>query len=228
MKHIKIHILLLLLFVSSFAAFAQSNIPRDMPKEMYIGSSGKSGKEAILIIPKEDNSIPNSYRNFTDDNLDEFDRKMKERAWERDDTAWERATTINTVESYKRYTVQFPAGAHIAEAKCRLVDVSIDEMLHDAHNRLPDIECDEPDDNSPTSTLEIKNNTGLALTVYYSNGFSDRNSVLIYPDCTASITIENGDYKLAATVPPKHIHPYAGQTSFSGGHYKIAFYIVYR
>lgn len=220
-------VLFLLQLATCIVAYAQLTIPRDMPKDMYPGGAGKAGKESLLMIPKADNSIPSEYKNYSDDNLEEFDRKMKERAWERDDTAWERACAMNTVLAYERYSAMYPNGAHIAEAKCRLVDANITEMLNNAHTELPDIECIETDEESETSTLLIENHTGLPLTIYYS-GFEDKSRVVIPENGSTTLVLENGEYKLAASVPPKHIRPYAGKTTLYGGKYKVGFWIVYR
>ena len=77
-----------------------------------------------------------------------------------------------------------------------------------------------------TSEIVIDNNTDYALTVYYSG--TSFKSILIPIGGKATFTVENGDYKIAASVPPAYIRPYAGKTEFVGGRYEIGFWVVQR
>lgn len=222
----KIKILLAaLLALACFGAAAQTTIPSEIPGGKSFGSSGKSSLEKMLDSRMDTkNSMPYGYRNYSDDKLDEMDKRMKDRAWMIEDTAWDRACELDNKESYQRYSVMYPNGAHVAQANCKLIDFKIAETLANAHSELPNIKHTEEDEDSPESTLVIQNNTGMILTVYYSGDKSDQ--IVIQPDAVATVTIDNGPYKLAAFVPNPRIRPYAGKTSFNGGRYEIGFWIV--
>jgi len=182
-----------------------------------------------MMIPKDNNveaGIPRDYKGYSDEDLSELEMQMKERDWSREDTAWMRACQINTQASYARYIAMYPSGEHFPQASARLIEAKVAETLANAHNELPQIERIEEDDDSPTSTLIIRNHTGMSLTVYCSGEQSK--SVVIAPGARDFITVKNGPYKLAATVPPSHIKPYAGVTSLGGGKYEIGFWIVTR
>lgn len=181
--------------------------------------------EKMTGSPVEANpSIPHGYRDYNDDKFDQLEKEMKERQWQSEDTAWIRACELDSRQSYETYISRFPQGAHVSDANCRLIDKKVDETLANAHDKLPNVKLVEPDDNSPTTTLSIKNNTGYPLTVLCSG--SDKKSVIIPVDGTRDISFTNGDYKIAASVPPAYIRPFAGVSSFYGGRYEIGFWVV--
>lgn len=191
------------------------------PKSITSGTIDKmiGGK-----VDAPDPSIPYGYKGYNDERLDELDKQMKERQWQSEDTAWKRACELDTRLSYETYITRYPQGAHVAEANNKVIEKKVDETLANAHDNLPNIKYIEPDEFSPTSTLSIKNNTGYPLTVYCSG--SDKKSVIIPVDATRDVTVTNGDYKIAASVPPGYIRPFAGQTTFYGGTYEIGFWVV--
>lgn len=219
-----ISLILGLMMVSS-AAFAQSAL--ENPGKRLGSHSSMAGLEKLDIpMTGPSSSKPTGYKGYTDESLEEFNRNMKEQEWGREETAWVRASELNSSKAYERYMAMYPYGAHVPEATVLLVQAKVDETLANAHSKLPDIKRIEEDDDSPETTLIIQNNTGLTLTVYCSG--TDNKSVIIPVDRKASITFKNGDYKLAATVPPAYIKPFAGQTSFQGGVYEIGFWVVSR
>lgn len=212
-----------LVLFGSTAALAQI----ERPGQKFNGRAGMTGigKEATLLVPPDSRgSVPSGYKDYQDDGLNDLNQKMKEREWGSEDTAWRQASDSDSSQAYERYLAIYPNGAHAAEATVRLVSAKVNETLANAHNELPEIKQTSSDEFSPTSTVMVQNNTGYPLTVYCSG--TDNRTVVIPPDKKAAITIKNGQYKLAATVPPSHIRPYAGQTSFSGGEYEIGFWVV--
>lgn len=190
------------------------------PKSITSGTIEKMAGSAVDVNP----ALPYGYKDYNDEKFDELDRQMKERQWQTEEGAWKRACELDTRLSYETYITRFPQGAHVAEANSRMIARKVDETLENAHEKLPNIKCLEPDENSPTTTLVIKNNTGYPLTVYCSG--SDKKSVVIPVDGTREVTFTNGDYKIAASVPPAYIRPFAGQSSFYGGRYEIGFWVV--
>lgn len=219
----KISVLILGLALFSQAAVAQI----ERPGQKFNGRAGMTGigKEATLLVPPDDKgAVPSGFKDYNDDSLDQLNQKMKEREWGSEDTAWKAASDTDSSQAYERYLAIYPNGAHAAEATVRLVSAKVNETLANAHNDLPQVKQTRTDEMSPTSTVIVENNTGYPLTVYCSG--TDNRTVIIPPDKKAAITIKNGQYKLAASVPPPHIRPFAGQTSFSGGDYEIGFWVV--
>ena len=213
----------LILFGST--VFAQSSIER--PKHKLGVHSSVSGLET-LAVPKSapNNGVPSGYKGYVDESLDEFNKNMREKDWGSEDTAWRRACDLDNSKAYERYMAMYPYGAHVPEASECLIRTKVDETLANAHANLPEIIRTEANDDSAETTLVIKNNTGMTLTVFCSG--IQKKSVQIPPDGKGAIKVINGQYKLAASVPPAYIRPYAGQTSFMGGVYEVGFWVVTR
>lgn len=221
----RIFLLFLFLAGASGLATAQSVRQLERPRKMTLEPM-KPGTETIIMSPRNDNPKSASYKDYSDKSFEELEREMQEREWGSEDTAWKRACEMNSYQSYERYLAIYPNGAHKAEATCLLIDAKVNETLRNAHDDLPNIKLVEADEESPTSTLLIRNNTGYSLTVYCSG--STTKSVVIPRDNFATIVLENGDYKIAASVPPSYIRPFAGKTSFAGGRYEMGFWVVSR
>lgn len=221
----RIFALMVGLILISSTGLAQSFNER--PKQRLGKHAIVSGLET-LSVPKSanDNSIPSGYKGYVDETLDEFNKNMREKDWGREDTAWLRACDIDNSKAYERYMAMYPYGVHVPEASEALVRTKVDETLANAHSNLPQIVRTEENDDSPETTLVIQNNTGLNLSVYCSG--IDKKTVVIPPDGKGTITVVNGQYKLAASVPPSYIRPYAGQTTFQGGVYEVGFWVVTR
>lgn len=210
------------LMVVGSACFAQGAIER--PGQKLGNRSGVVGLEKLDALVDAKSSLPSGYKGYTDDSLEKMAERMREQDWAHEDTAWERASSMNSTQGYERYLGIFPYGAHAAEASVRLIGTKVNDALANAHSDLPAIKHIEEDEDSPTTTVIVENNTGYPLSVYWAG--TENKSVVIAPDRKASITIKSGRYKLAADVPPNHIHPFAGQTSFTGGVYEIGFWVV--
>ena len=226
MSQLKTLALVSCMLLTGFAASAQNTLTLPKSREKLSGGSTGKFKMEEMITPKMDAKmeLPKEYKGYSDDTFSELDDAMKERQWTSEDTAWTRACQIDTRKAYERYISLYPQGAHIADASCRLIDKKVEETIQGAHDRLPNIECVEPDESSPTSTFVIKNNTGYPLTVYCSG--PDSRSVVIPVDGKREVTLYNGEYKLAASVPPAYIRPFAGVTGFYGGRYEVGFWVV--
>lgn len=226
MKRIITLLLFLALAAIGSRALAQTVIEYGGLK--YGGRSGVIHGYEGMINSKADakSTLPSGYKGYSDDELEAYRQKMKEEEWRSEDTAWVRATDMDTSSGYERYMAMYPYGAHASEASVRFVRSKVNETLADAHRDLPEIKRTVEDDESTTSIIEVTNNTSYTLTVYASG--TDSRTVVIPVDGKATITVTNGQYKLAASVPPAHIRPFAGQTSFVGGKYEIGFWVVMR
>lgn len=170
-------------------------------------------------------TLPMGYGKYTDDKLEEFEQQMKEREWNREDTAWERACVLNNKEAYERYSAMYPYGEHVADAQKRIIDIQVKDAMNSKHDELPNMYKVEDDEDSPTSTIVVENFTGYILTVYYS-GEEKSESIAISPGGKGTVVLPNGQYSIAASVPVTTIRPFAGKSSFTGGKYEGGYYIV--
>ncbi len=160
---------------------------------------------------------------YVDTGLKELEKQMEERDWASESTAWERACKIGSLEAFQKYSAIYPNGEHMPEASVKIIELKVEELLRGAHNPLPGLICVEPDEDSPTSTITIGNNTAYPLTVMFSGETVE--SITISSGRTASITVANGEYRIAASVPPSAIKPFAGIGTVQGGRYEVGFWV---
>lgn len=205
---------------------AQIRLPggtyRERPSGLSGGTAGERG--GMLSVPMDAPTKGLEYQKYTDDNLKNLEQDMNERSWASEDTAWERAQAVDSEAAYRKFIAMYPNSVHHGEADKRIIDLGVDDALAHAHNSLPGIKQVEEDEDSPTSTITIENNTGYPLTVLFSGDQSRR--IAIGPGRKGVVTIENGYFRIAASVPPQHIRPFAGATEFTGGSYEIGFWVV--
>ena len=234
----KRHIILLLvsLILSYVTVCAQSNISMGRYGDRYKGSvsrgvSGTSGgafstSRSDIIGTKMDANaaVPSGYGKYSDEGLEDLNKAMQEREWGQEDTAWKRAKEIDSIEGYQKYLARYPYGAHVGEANNRIIDIRVNDALNSEHDDLPDMKRVEEDDDSPTSTIILENNTDYPLTVMVSG--LESKSIVIAVGGKGAITVKNGRYRIAASVPPAHIRPFAGSQEFSGGRYETGFWVV--
>jgi len=226
MSYKKLFIILASLIFVFASASAQSTIPLKKSGESFSGRAAKSERSKMIGTVMDSKSLPVEYKSYSDERFKELDEQMKEREWNSEDTAWERASSINTKESYQKYVAMYPYGAHRAQADEKLIEIKVNDVFKGAHGSLPGLKYVEVDEDSPTSTIIVENATYLPLTVMYS-GIEGR-SVTISPGSKMAVTLENGSYRIAATVPSPSVRAFAGAETFSGGRYEVTFYIVNR
>lgn len=172
------------------------------------------------------NSVQMDYKSYNDEGVEDLSRAMEERDWGSEGTAWVRACETNTYESYQKYAVRYPYGAHAAEATKRMIDLRVNDIFSGKHNNLPGINRVYADDDSPTSSITIDNHTSYPLTVMFSG--AESKVITVSPEGSETVTVKNGSYRIGASVSAAHVRPFAGDMGFRGGQYETGFYIVYR
>lgn len=181
------------------------------------------GKETV-ISPKVDfKSLPIQYGKTPDSKLKELDRRMTERTWGSEDTAWGRACFLDTREAYQKYIAMYPNGLHRPDATKKLIDMDVNDVFNSNPDELPKMTHVSQED-TPTSTLVVENVTGYVLTVMYSG--TESKSVQISPRSKASFSLKNGSYRIAASVPAPDVKSYAGSQTFTGGRYEVGYCIT--
>ena len=212
-----------LLFMCGIS-YAQTTVRLQRKGDKYSGAAVTGGREKVMSGVRSDlKGEVNFNANYNDETLDELAKAMKEREWNSEETAWKRACLLNTKESYQKYISLYPRGPHRAQADRKLVDAKINDIFKNNHNTLPAF-THVQEDNKPTSTITMENTTEYPLTVMYSG--PEIRSVVIEPGSRMSITLKNGSYRVAASVPTGSIAPYAGAQVFTGGRYETGYCIV--
>lgn len=162
---------------------------------------------------------------FRDQSYRDLEKKMQEREWNNEESAWNKACELDSREGYTKYISLYPYGAHKVPAEQKLIEKNVDDVLKNKHNSLPKMERVYADDDSPSSTVTIENSTSYPLTVMYSG--MDHRSIIIPPYQKSSVTLPNGHYRIAVSAPNPTILPFAGSENLAGGHYQAAYYIRY-
>ena len=220
--------ILLCVLVFALSAGAQSSTTNRRAVERSSSGSLKAGK--IMIDPGKvalpanaPGSAPIRKDVYEDSTLKDLQNKLEERKWGSEDTAWEKACAIGNRDAYQKYIAMYPYGAHVAEATQKIIDIDVEDVLNHPHNSLPGFKLTKLDEDSEYSTIVITNNTGVVLHILYS-GLESRDLYIVRGG-TATITVPNGDCKIAALVDNPGVKPFAGRGVLKGGQYEVSFYI---
>jgi outer membrane protein assembly factor BamD (BamD/ComL family) len=144
---------------------------------------------------------------------------------ELEEVEWNKALRKNTIGSFKDFIKKFPESIHIAEAEKRIIDLEVDQIFKGDHGELPPLSRNNYSTNSsPTSTIEIFNNTDYILTIRYSG--SESVKLVFSPKQRRTTTLSNGSFRITATVNAPNVQDYAGEEFLIGGEYEATYYIV--
>lgn len=221
----KLFVTLILLLGAQLLADAQSSVALGREGKGRLGIPAPAGgMEKPIGTSINADARPIGHETYTDENLGRLEKEMEAREWGSEDTAWERARKADTKDAYQRYVAMYPNGAHRPQASQRLVDLSVDDIFNADHGSLPKMHRVQSDDDSPTSTITVENATRYPLTVMYSG--PESRSTLIPPGAKETVTLPNGRYRIAASVPDASVRPFAGSETFSGGRYETGYMIV--
>jgi hypothetical protein len=152
----------------------------------------------------------------------EEEKRKEEELWNTDSKAWNEATSRNISTSYKKYLELYPYGANAQNAQKMVIDKEVDEIFGSNHGTLPSM--DKTSYASGThSTISVYNNTSYTLTLRYSG--NDSKIINISSHSRQSITLPNGNYRIAASVSAASVRNFAGQENLTGGSYDVTYYI---
>lgn len=196
------------------------------PREKDGRSSGRLRTEHYgpIEMPSETKLSPMDPKRGFDPETKKLEERMAERSWGSEDTAWARACELDSKESYQKYVAIYPNGAHRPQASQRLIDLQVDDIFDSDHGNLPRMNRVSEDEDSPTSTITVENGTRYPLTVMYSG--EDSRSIVISPGFKGTVSLPNGQYRIAASVPAVNVRPFAGRETFRGGSYEVCYVIV--
>lgn len=217
---------ILTIFLCLTVVFASASAQSREGGNSLSTKSGRSERAKMIGKTLDPNSLPIEHKQYTDERVKELEKSMREREWGSEDTAWKRACELDTKEAYQKYSAMYPHGAHIAAACSKLIEIGVNEAFNADHSSLPKMNHVVSQDDSPTSTIIVENATGQPLTVMYSG--TENKSVIINPGGKGVVTVKNGYYRIAASVPEAYVRPFAGDEVFSGGRYEVGFVIVRR
>lgn len=73
------------------------------------------------------------------------------------------------------------------------------------------------------SLIKVDNNTDYTLTLLYSG--TDSKRLVLAPQASDFISLNNGTYQIAAFVSASNVRSYAGTEQLWGGEYSVSYYI---
>lgn len=228
-RWLRIMTLICTLVLFSLNTSAQSSTSTNR-RAVERSSSGSLRAGKVMVDPGKvsipanaPGSAPIRKDGYEDSSLKELQNKLDERKWGSEDTAWERACAIGTRDAYQKYTAMYPYGAHVPQATQRIIDIDVETVLNNPHSSLPGFKHVQSDEDSEYSTIVIENSTGVVLHILYSG--LESKELYIIRGGTATITVPNGNCKIAAMVDSPNVRPFAGKGVLEGGRYEVTFYI---
>lgn len=200
---------------------SNDNMNRDESNWLYADSVATIGMYSNYIY----NNPNGSYVTKARERIKKLEDNEFNLYWSTEEKAWNRALSVYDYEKYLSY---FPNGEHANEAEKRIVEGEIKRIMSGQYLSLPDMESHSRNASIETSTslISITNSTNFILTVYYSGIDSKR--VKLAPNQSSTITLENGNYRIAASVDAPNVSKYAGTKYLSGDEYKSNYYIETR
>jgi outer membrane protein assembly factor BamD (BamD/ComL family) len=138
---------------------------------------------------------------------------------------WDKACRTNTIKSYKDYILKYPYGEYVETADKKIIDLEVDNIFKGDYGQLPPMSKSSYgySSQSLTNSIDIYNNTEYTLTIRYSGVESKK--IVLSPQKRTTISLKNGNYRIAASVNASNVRNYAGTENLTGGDYNSEYYI---
>jgi len=131
------------------------------------------------------------------------------------------ALSANNSQEWKAFKNKYPTRADISDIETRIIQSEVNEIYGNSETgRLPPSTNIGYNSQSTSSFVNITNDTGCELVVRYSG--PSVKSITIASRQTATVYLENGSYRIAASACGSN---YAGSESLTG-EYRSRYYIV--
>jgi hypothetical protein len=125
---------------------------------------------------------------------------------------------------YNKYLKFHPYGSHAAQARKRIIDLRVSNVLAGNYGLLPEMDRTYYGGGS-SSSITVHNDTGYTLTLLYSGSYQSK-EIIIRAGDYETFTLANGSYRVVASVNAARVSNYAGNEQLSGGGYEVTYYIV--
>jgi hypothetical protein len=138
---------------------------------------------------------------------------------------WNNAKKWNSIKSYMNYISWYSDGDYIDEANKKIIDLEVDNIFKGDYGQLPSMnKTSYGYANHTANEIDIYNNTSYTLTVRYSGVESKK--VVLKSKRRSTISLKNGNYRIAASVNASGVRNYAGNENLTGANYSIEYYIT--
>jgi len=159
------------------------------------------------------------YAPLSEDSINNIISYLKDNVWLEEETAWKNAESIGSMAAYNKYLDLYPDGIHKKEA----IDAAVQHIASGKYGELPPMDK-YYNEGGPTSYITISNDTQYNLTILYSGIESKR--IILQPGERSTISLLNGNYKIAASVNAYDVCNYYGVEELTGQHYSVNYYIL--
>lgn len=193
-------------------------------KDIYQMELDKSYDDVVMLsayIEKYKKSIFD--REYKGKYIDMAQARMESLEWITDEDAWRTAKKNSDIISFRKYMSLYPNGKYYNEANKIIIDLEVDNVFHGSYGKLPKMDRRGSNRESSRNIISVENSTSYTLTLLYSGPESKR--LIIRPLVTQSITLINGNYRIAAFVNANHVRSFAGNEYLTGGNYHVSYYI---
>jgi hypothetical protein len=181
---------------------------------------------AKILVEKEKRKIEEQIEKQKRE-IEERIRQEKEieeaKKWDTEYKAWNEAVNRNTSVAYKKYLELYPYGDNVAQAKKKVIDKEVDNIFGSEHGTLPPMNKTSSYGTGSHSTISVYNNTPYTLTLRYSG--NESKIINIRSHNRLSITLLNGNYRIAASVNASNVRNFAGRENLTGDDYEVEYYI---
>ena len=168
--------------------------------------------------------VPYKYQKDYQKKKQEIRDENERKKWKNESSAWSAASSANTIDMYNKYLEFHPYGVHAAQAKKRVIDLRVSNVLAGNYGSLPEMDRTYYGGGT-TSSITVHNDTGYTLTLLYS-GSSQSKEIIISAGGYKTFSLANGYYRVVASVNAARVSNYAGNEQLSGGGYEVTYYIV--
>lgn len=163
--------------------------------------------------------VPPQYYEDAEEKITTLENKI----WSTDSKAWEQATLLETLTGYQKYLELYPYGSHASVADKRIIDLQVNKIFNGEHGSLPSMDKQTYGGSEYSSSIQIENQTSYTLTLLYSG--SDSRRIILSAGQTRTVSLRNGDYRIAASVDTGGVQDFAGSETLDGGTYSVSYYI---
>ena len=187
-------------------------------------------KEIKVVEPAWNRAVrtntPSAYRDFlTQFYSSSFNSRAREKLSNLEAEYWRQASSQRSISQYQKYIDNFPNGDHVAQAENAIIDKEVDDIFKGDHGLLPPMSKTRVGySQATTNDIEIYNNTIYTLTVRYSGSIASK-KIVLKPKQKQTFALQNGNYRVAASVKAANVNNYAGEEKLEGASYTVEFYI---
>lgn len=143
------------------------------------------------------------------------------RKWGTESHAWITASYNDTEEAYDKYLELYPRGIHHNIAEQRIIDFRVATFFRRGYSKLPAL-TKTSSGSGAVSKITATNNSNCKVVLMYSGPDSKR--LILAPYETKSISLANGEYKIAASIYSDTFKGYIGTETLTGGGYKASYF----